>query len=165
MLGPIAKYPYEKVTGINSFTGKEIEKYPGEMSSNIPFLTKKQEHTLGNLTGLDVPLKHASNLYTGINETLSNGGSVPEGIFKGIEKSTTMTQNVNDDKLYKMYRDLDELETIMQQYKGRGYEFSTINELKKANTNTRLEQVMAKLNRLYGVKENPYIYTVRGHGK
>ena len=166
MLGPIAKYPYEKVTGINSFTGKEIEKYPGEMSSNIPFLTKKQEHTLGNLTGLDVPLKHASNLYTGINETLSNGGSVPEGIFKGIEKSTTMTQNVNDDKLYKMYRDLDELETIMQQYKGRGYEFSTINELNKANKHPKIEQIMAKINKLNGVRENPYSHTnIRGYGK
>lgn len=166
MTGPLGKYPYEKVTGINSFTGKEIEKYPGEMSSNIPFLTKKQEHTLGNLTGLDVPLKHASNLYTGISETLNNGGSVPEGVFKGIEKSTTMTQNVNDDKLYKMYRDLDELETIMQQYKGRGYEFSTINELKKANKHPKIEEIMAKINRLNGVRENPYSHTnIRGYGK
>ena len=91
--------------------------------------------------------------------------SIPNDFNLANDTPPNSSLDVNDDKLYKMYRDLDELETIMQQYKGRGYEFSTINELKKANTNTRLEQVMAKLNRLYGVKENPYIYTVRGHGK
>ena len=49
--------PAELAINKNTFTGADLEKYPGQMSTNIPFLTKKQEYMLGGLTGLDVPIK------------------------------------------------------------------------------------------------------------
>ena len=52
---PFAKLPFELVTNKNAFTGLDLEKFPGQKSANIPFLTKKQEHTIGSLTGLDIP--------------------------------------------------------------------------------------------------------------
>ena len=136
------------------------------MSTQIPFLTKKQQHVLGGLTGLDVPIKNAVNVYQGINDTLNEGGNVFEGIGQGIKNTTTISGNVDTDKLNKMYDDLEQLENIMAKYKDRGYEFSTMEELKKANANYKLEQLMTKLNKLNGVKENPYSYTnLRGYGK
>ena len=158
LIGPLAKLPYELATNTNSFTGAEIEKYKGQMSTQIPFVTKKTQHVLGGLTGWDVPVKNAVNAYQGIAETMSNGGNIFEGIGQGIKNTTTMSGNIETDKLNKMYDDLEQLENIMAKYKDRGYEFSTIEELKKANSNYKIEQVIAKLNKYRGVKENPYSY-------
>lgn len=158
LIGPAAKMPYELATNTNSFTGANIEDYEGQMSTQIPFLTKKQQHVLGGLTGLDVPVKNAVNLYQGIQDTLDSGGNLKQGIGQGIKNMTTISGNVENDKLSKMYDNLDELETIMSKYKDRGYEFSTMEELKKANYNYRIDQIMSKLNKYRGIKENPYSY-------
>ena len=166
LAGPLFKMPYELATNTNSFTGADIEDYKGQMSTQIPFLTKKTQHVLGGLTGADVPLKNAVNIYQGIEETLNNGGNIAQGIGQGIKNTTTISGNIENDKLSKMYDDLEELENIMAKYKDRGYEFSTINELKKSNANYKLEQLMSKLNKLNGARENPYSHTnIRGYGK
>lgn len=151
LLSPAARTPIELTTGKNAFTGADIEKFPGQLSTNIPVLTKKQEYLLGNLTGLDVPLKNANRAYQGIQQTMSGGNP-----FQALENTFTMDGNVEVDKLNRMYDQLDRLETMMQQYKQQGYQFSTIAELKQANKNTAVENLKAKLNKLNGVKANPY---------
>ena len=158
---PFAKLPFELVTNKNAFTGADLEKFPGQKSANIPFLTKKQEHTIGALTGLDVPVKNAVRAYNGVADTMRNGGTFMEGLGNAGLNVTTLEGNVNTDRLNKMYRDLDELETIMQQYQQAGYEFSTINELKKANKNSTAYNINAKLNRYSGLKKNPYLSQLR----
>ena len=150
-LTPIVRMPVEMATNKNTFTGNDIESFPGELSKNIPGLTKKQEYLLGNLTGLDTPIKNIARGYQGIQDTMSGGSP-----FKGLENVATMNGNIDTDKLNRMYDQLDRLETMMKQYKQKGYEFSTINELKQANKNTAVENLKAKLNKLNGVKANPY---------
>lgn len=152
LVSPAIKLPIELATNKNSFTGADIEKFPGQLSNNIPFMTKKGEHILGSLTGLDVPLKNINRAYQGIQDTMSGESSFSD-IIGNI---TTMEQNINTDKMNKMYDDLDRLETMMDQYKQRGYEFSTINELKKANENTTTSKIMSTLNKFYGLRNNPY---------
>lgn len=158
---PFAKLPFELVTNKNAFTGADLEKFPGQKSTNIPFLTKKQEHTIGAMTGLDVPVKNAIRAYNGVADTMSNGGTFMEGLGNAGLNMTTLEGNVNTDRLNKMYRDLDELENIMQQYQQAGYEFSTMNELKKANKNSTAYNINAKLNRYSGLKKNPYLAQLR----
>lgn len=150
------KMAVELPSNFNTFTGRPIEDFEGQKSNNLPFLTKKQEFLLGNLSGLDVPAKVAYRAYDGIADTMKNGGTLGEGLLKGIGDMTTMTNNIDNDKLSKLYDELDELETLMQQYKQQGYEFSTINELKKSNANNTSEKIMSTLNKLNGIKENPY---------
>ena len=152
LLSPAARTPIELTIGKNAFTGADIEKFPGQKSTNIPGLTKKQEYLLGNLTGLDVPLKNANRAYQGIQETMSGGNP-----FQSIENTFTMDGNVEVDRLNRMYDQLDRLETMMQQYKQQGYQFSTMAELKQANKNTTIENLTAKLNKLNGVRANPYL--------
>lgn len=154
---PFAKLPFELLTNKNAFTGADLEKFPGQKSTNIPFLTKKQEHLLGSSTGLDVPIKNAYRAYSGVADTMKNGGTFGQGLGNAALNLTTLEGNVNTDKLNKMYRDLDELENIMQQYQQAGYEFSTINELKKANKNSTAYNINAKLNKYSGLKSNPYL--------
>lgn len=158
---PFAKLPFELVTNKNAFTGADLEKFPGQKSTNIPFFTKKMEHTIGSMTGLDVPVKNAYRAYSGVADTMSNGGTFMEGLGNAGLNMTTLEGNVNTDRLNKMYRDLDELENIMQQYQQAGYEFSTINELKKANKNSTAYNINAKLNRYSGLKKNPYLSQLR----
>ena len=149
---PLIKMPFELATNTNAFTGNEIEKFEGEMSKNIPFLTNKQEYILGNATGLDVPLKNINRAFEGLNETMQNGTNP----LQGLSNTLTIENNINTDELNRMYDELDRLETLMNQYKQQGFEFSTINQLKKANTNSTLSQVNATLSKLAGLKSNPY---------
>lgn len=157
MFGPI-KTPIELAMNKNIFTGADIEKYPGEKSNTIPFMTKKGEHLLGGLTGFDVPIKTGSRIFNGIQDTMNNGGTFFEGLGKGALNTVTMKQNINTDELSRMYDELDELEVLMQQYKGMGYEFATINELKKANPNATTNRIMAQLNKMSNIDTEPFEY-------
>lgn len=150
---PAIRMPIELANNLNSFTGREIEKFPGELSKNIPGMTKKQEYLFGNLTGLDVPVKNITRAYQGIQDTM-RGEANP---FNFIEKATTMDGNINEDKISRMYDQLERLENMMQQYQQQGYQFSTMNELKQANKNASVDSIMAKLNKLNGMKANPYM--------
>lgn len=153
---PLARMPIELKGNVNSFTGADIEKFPGQMSTNIPGMTKKQEYLLGNLTGLDVPFKNFSRAYQGVADTMNNGGNIFEGLLKGGENMVTMDGNIEQDKLNKMYDQLERLENTMKQYEQKGYKFSTMNELKAANKNATVDSIMSKLNKINGLKSNPY---------
>lgn len=152
LTAPLFKMPVELVTGKNSFTGNDIEKFKGQLSTNIPGLTKKQEYLLGNLTGLDVPVKNAARAFQGVQQTMSGEGSP----LSALGKLTTMDNSIDTDRINRMYDQLDRLETMMKQYEQQGYEFSTMAELKQANKNASVESIMAKLNKLNGMKANPY---------
>lgn len=133
MLSPAIKAPVEYATGVDSFTGREIESFPGEKSSQIPFLTKKQQKFISDFSGLDVPLKSGYRLFTDPMSTI------------------TMKNNVDRDKINRMYDEIDELKNMMKQYEQEGYEFSTMTELKKANKNNTvagLDALFAK----YGIE-------------
>ena len=131
MLSPAIKAPVEYATGVDSFTGREIESFPGEKSSQIPFLTKKQQKFISDFSGLDVPLKSGYRLFTDPMSTI------------------TMQNNVDRDRINRMYDEIDELKNMMKQYEQEGYEFSTMTELRKANKNNTvagLDALFAKYN-------------------
>ena len=98
-------------------------------------MTKKQEKLLGDLTGLDVPIKTGTRLFS--SDPLN---------------SIIMTNNVNTDKLNKSYEEIEDLQNLMKQYEQKGYQFSTISELKKANKNKTIANIDAILAK-YGVGE------------
>jgi hypothetical protein len=152
MLTPALKAPIEMAINTNTFNGQPIEKFEGEKSKDFPMMTKKLEHLLGNATGLDVPMKQISRFLQGMDKD----NNMLQNIGAGVSNMATLQQNTETDKLYRMYEDLDRLETVMEQYKQQGYEFSTLNELKRANKNTALDSVMSKLQKLQGMKKNPY---------
>lgn len=145
-LSPLLKAPVEYVTNVDSFTGREIEKFPGEKSTQLPFLTKKMEKALGDFTGFDVPLKNAYRIYEGAY----NGDPIG-----GLMNTVTMQKNVDTDRINRQYEELDELQNLMKQYEQEGYTFSTINELKKSNKNNtiaELNSIFAK----YGINQKTY---------
>ena len=151
-VAPILKMPAELAINKNTFTGADIEKYPGQLSTNIPFLTKKQEYMLGGLTGLDVPIKGIVNAYNGVADTLNSGGNIIESIGRGALNTIKMDRNANTDKLNAMYDELDKLEQLISKYKDKGYDFSNENELIKANDNPTLKKIDAMIDRINGAK-------------
>jgi hypothetical protein len=152
MTGPLGKGIYEYSTGMDSFTGRDIEKFPGEKSEQLPFMTKKTQKLLGDITGLDVPLKNAYKLYEGA--TSPEYGPL-EGLGRGALNTVTMQGNIDTDRIHKQYEELDELQNMMKQYQQQGYEFSTMTELRKANKNKTvagIDAIFAK----YGIDEKTY---------
>ena len=149
---PLFKTPYELATGIDTFTGREIESFPGEKSKQLPFMTKKTENLLGDLTGLDVPLKLGYNLFKGSdNEDTGMLGNLGQNLLD----MTTISGNVDTDKINRQYEEIEELQNLMKQYEQEGYEFSTMTELKKANKNgtvAGLNSIFAK----YGIDQKTY---------
>ena len=80
-----------------------------------------------------------------VAEFLELGGEKPTDSIDKYERNAREPQ-------------LERLEDTMKQYEQRGYQFSTINELKQANKNATVNGIMAKLNKLNGMKSNPYSY-------
>ena len=68
-----------------------------------------------------------------------------------------MESNIDTDRINRLYDQLESLENMMKQYEQQGYQFSTMTELKQANKNASVEGIMAKLNKLNGMRSNPYM--------
>lgn len=146
-LSPALKTPIELYTNKNMFNNLDIEKFPGEYGDiealqGIPILgTKKGQHALSSFTGLSQPFNQFSRLYEGFRD---------DGVGGAIRNAVTNTKNVDTDKLSRSYEQIEELQNLMKQYNQQGYEFSTMNELKKANKNGTISGLDALFNK-YGI--------------
>jgi hypothetical protein len=134
------KLPFELATGTNVFTGRPLESFSGQQGnidilSGIPGLgTARGQEILSSLTGLDTPLKQLDRGITAIREG---------DPLSALSNNLTISGNVDTDKLTRTYEQIDELKNLMKQYEQRGYQFSTLNELKKANKNGTIESINA----------------------
>lgn len=146
---PFVKGLYETVSNRNTFTGADIESFPGEKASDLTLLedignklgignsllpTKKQEQLFGNLTGLNALTRQIERAYSGFKD------SDP---LSAVTNQVLQRKNVSTDKLNKSYEDIQNLQDLMKQYKQKGYQFSTITELKKANKNKTIADIDA----------------------
>lgn len=144
LVTPAVKSPLELALNKEAYTGREIESFPGQKSNQLPFLTKKQQKILSDTVGLDVPAKTVSRFVEGT----SSGG-----LSGGLQNMLTIQSNVNTDRLNRSYEQIEDLQNLMKQYEQKGVEFSTINELKKANKNGTIEGLDALFNK-YGIETN-----------
>jgi len=151
MTTPAIKSPFEQILNKDTFTGNEIESFPGEKSKNIPFMSKRIEKLLSDFSGLDVPIKNAVRLYEGTKSALENNQNLISSIGQGLENTVTMKNNVNNDELYRMYDEISILQNIIKQYRQKGKNIPTITELKKANKNKTIEGLEAIFNK-YGIE-------------
>lgn len=155
---PFIKALYENTTNTNTFTGNDIESFAGEKSKNFGLLeelgnlvgadnnlvpTKKQEQLIGNLTGLNAFTRQIDRAYKGYKD---------DGILGSISNQFVQRKNVNTDRLNRSYDEIQSLKDLMKQYEQKGYQFSTISELKKANKNKTIENIDAIFAK-YGVGE------------
>lgn len=153
---PFAKAIYENVANKNTFTGRDIESFPGQKASDLTLLddisdklgidllpTKKQEQLLSNTTGINTLLRQIERGYKGYKDS---------GISGILSNNIIQTNNVDTDKLSRTYDEIQELQDLMKQYEQKGYEFSTINELRKANKNSTISNIDAIFAK-YGVSD------------
>ena len=166
MSNPLIKQIYESASGVNTFTGREIEKFPGEKSKSQPILddlgnllgiditpTKKQENIFSNISGLDVPIKNINRIYEGYSNGREQGDNILSSIGQGLLDTVTMQRNIESDKLSKSYDQINQLQETIKKYKQEGYQFSTIGELRKANKNKTIANIDALFAK-YGVGDN-----------
>ncbi len=143
MTSPLVKAPIELALNKQLFNDLPIEKFPGQQGNidllnNLPgpLGTARGQYILSNLSGLDVPIKTLSRL---------GSGTPSEAIL--------MNRTVDADRLSKTYDQIEDLQNLMSQYGQKGYKFSTMTELKKANKNGTIEGIDAIFAK-YGITSN-----------
>ena len=143
---PFAKGLYEQVSNRNLLTGQEISKFPGQKGNigileNIPILNNaKVQQLLNNTTGLGTQFRMLDRAYQGYKDN---------GILGALGNEITMPGNVDTDKLSRSYEQIEDLQNLMKEYEQKGYQFSTMSELKKANKNNTISSIDALFNK-YG---------------
>ena len=161
-LTPLIKLPIELATNTNAFTGLPIEKFEGEKSNSMPFdMSKKGEHILSSVSGFDVPLKNLGRFLEGVKTANDNDEGAIDAVGRGLTEMTTISANTETDKTNRMYEHLEDVENTIKKYEQQGYEFSTINELKQAQSaNQRaVNEVLAQYAKIHGNsynKKDPY---------
>lgn len=154
---PLTKAIYENVANKNTFTGRDIESFPGQKAGDLTLLgdigdklgidllpTRKQEQLLGNTTGINTLLRQIERGYQGYKDN---------GISGILGNNIVQTGNVDADKLSRTYDEIQSLQDLMKQYEQKGYEFSTISELRKANKNNTISNIDAIFAK-YGISSN-----------
>lgn len=142
---PLLRAPFEAVTGNTVFTGQPIERYEGEMSKNIPFLSKKAEWAVSQV-GVDVPLKVASGAVGSVIEAVKGTNvdtSEAENLFSNerFVRSATNALNISapprdvrTNQLYQQYEKLDRLNALMRKQKEAGNTIPTLDDIAKGNS-------------------------------
>lgn len=137
---PIIKAPFELATGVNTFTGRPIEQYKGEMSQNIPFLTKKGEWGLGQF-GLDVPLRTVTNLASlpfADSDTFNDKFNRGTGLL-----GSTSQEKIRNARLYKQ---IDDIKAYINKLKDSGTNIKSLDEIN--SNNKSLSAINAKIAQL-----------------
>ena len=141
---PIIKYGYEKATGKNVFTGRDIEDYKGQKATNsfsdLPFNlgTKKNEWLAGQI-GLDTPIR---SVMGAVNLATSSDKKAAFGDFLGI----TGSKNVDSFALNNQYKELNALQDYIKLSSANGTPIETMAELE--NRNIDVDSIKAKIQAL-----------------
>lgn len=148
---PLIKAPFEKVMGVESFTGQPIERYEGEMSKKIPFASKKTEWHLSQL-GLDVPISVLGGGFR-VGVEVAKGANVDleevyaalgdDNLARGISQATTVStipRSVTSNKMYQQYEKLDRLNALLKKQQDAGKTVPTVAELTAGNPVNQLQK-------------------------
>lgn len=127
-LTPLIKMPFERATGIQTFTGRPIEDYKGQPSTNIPGVSKGTEWLLSQV-GADVPLRGAAGVVSAVsNLAQGNGGEAVDSL---LQKSANLTTSIDPaaNEVNTKYRKLDILNEKLKALKAGGTNIPTISEI------------------------------------
>lgn len=149
---PLIKGTYEGLTGTNVFTGNPIENYEGEMSKNIPFVTKKTEWEMSQ-AGLDVPVRTATGTL-GLIGDLASGQDVTANL--GRATGLSYEGDVEKAKQAREYQKINALLDKIKAVKASGTEVPTLAEIAKqknsAKTSSKLAQMQDIMDMINNIK-------------
>lgn len=137
---PLIRAPFELAANKSIFTGREIEEFEGQQSTQLPFLTRKQEYLVGQ-TGIDVPLKVA----TGAFDVLSMRNPV-----KGALQMSNIIQegSVQAGKTNAAYEKLNALQNGVKLLKQKDIDLQTLAQQEKQITTEKLNNVQQILSQI-----------------
>lgn len=137
---PLIRAPFELAANKSIFTGREIEEFEGQQSTQLPFLTRKQEYLVGQ-TGIDVPLK----VVTGAFDVLSMRNPV-----KGALQMSNIIQegSVQAGKTNAAYEKLNALQNGVKLLKQKDIDLQTLAQQEKQITTEKLNNVQQILSQI-----------------
>jgi hypothetical protein len=147
---PLVKGLFESTSGSNTFTGRPIENYEGEMSKNIPFVTKKKEWSMSQ-AGLDVPVRTATGV-VGLVGDLASG----KDPWTNIGRATGLTYqgDIEKAKQAKEYQRINALVDKIKVLKASGTEVPTIDEIAKQTNAPKTDLKLAQMQAIMDMIKN-----------
>lgn len=131
-LTPAVRAPFEVATGVQTFTGRPIQDFPGQRGYLFPNIPRNLEYAVGQ-TGVDVPFAALRNVVrtsarlAGLDqEEATLGGSVPSGFSEG---SLERAQRARD------FDELSRIRDLFSYYKQELGEIPTVAEIENKNNN------------------------------
>lgn len=143
---PMIKGPFEYTLNKQVFNNQDIEKFPGERSRNLPFLTKKQEYLLGSMTGLDVPIK---SIYKPFKDDKNSNTLIDK-----ILDTATIKRNNEDVKLSNLFERKDYLDKRLKQNKQNITQEMWEETLRKINQDKKNEKMKTSVRNIKRIKKN-----------
>lgn len=142
MTGPVIKAPFEMVTNTQIFSGQPIEKYEGQMSTQIPWMTNKGAY-LASQTGWDVPAKLGTNIIKQLTGQTESTGNLGLDALNALNFTKQGSVAMNESS--QVYQELEAVRNYMTKLKAQGVEVKTISEIE--NQNKVLNDLKAKLSK------------------
>ena len=159
---PLIRAPFEATTGNVTFTGQPIERYEGEMSRNIPWMSKKFEWGVSQ-TGADVPLKVLTGAGRVVVSAVKGTNADPSEVQKFFEDEsfvegmtnalniTARPRNVATNQLYQQYEKLDRLNALLRKQQDAGNTIPTLDDIAKGSSS--LPKIRKQTDQLKEIQE------------
>jgi hypothetical protein len=132
-LTPLVRAPFELATGVQTFTGRPIQDFPGQKGYVFPNIPRNIEYLIGQ-TGIDVPVAAVRNIgQTGAKLLQITGEEMPT-----IAEAVPSAFSAGDLARAQTGRDYDELARVRDlynYYKQELGEIPTIAEIENKNNN------------------------------
>lgn len=138
---PVIKYPFEKVTGINTFTGEETNYTAGNdllnaigvnTSQGVESALSEVEQLLNNLGMSNV----SNNLIKKVTAIINryNGDTSNQEMWAEILRSLVQNTNSENVKISGLYDELERYQEEIQRLKNQGIDVPTIKEITASNS-------------------------------
>ena len=141
---PVIKGVFEKATGSSAFTGRPIENYEGEPSTNIPGSTKMNEWYMSQV-GVDIPARTAGGLVDLVKNLIKG-----EDPTQSLSRATGMfyAGDIEKAKMAKQYEKLNALNDRVKTLKAQGQAVPTLSEITASISKPESSDKMAQMKQI-----------------
>ena len=132
-LTPLVRAPFELATGVQTFTGRPIQDFPGQKGYVFPNIPRNLEYLIGQ-TGLDVPASVIRNIGKTGAELLRLEGTDPASLASAIP-SAFSAGDLERAERGRAYDELNRVRDLYAYYRQELGEIPTISEIENKNPN------------------------------
>lgn len=131
-LTPMVRAPFELATGVQTFTGRPIQDFPGQRGYVFPNIPRNLEYAIGQ-TGFDVPVAAVRNV--GKTAATLLGFSEQEASLAGALPSAFSAGDLERAERGRAYDELNRVRDLYAYYRQELGDIPTVSEIENKNQN------------------------------